>query len=170
MLNQYCAHSFVRNWQLLFLNQWMGENDHRKYFMSYQWMLQYQWGLNSQPPAHLSDAHSAELPRPAEWMGINDFFQWVTKLLLILTVKCIPQRQLFPWCHIWFITWEIGTYVLCEQLRSRSICISMQSDLGILCSLTYTTVFTDSVSRQQRPRSACTNVQADLSLCCLQTA
>ena len=31
--NQYCAHSFARNWQLPFLNQRKGENDHRKYFM-----------------------------------------------------------------------------------------------------------------------------------------
>ena len=33
MVNQYCAHSFARNWQLPFLNQWKGENDRRKYFM-----------------------------------------------------------------------------------------------------------------------------------------
>ena len=32
-VNQYCAHSFARNWQMPFLNQWKGENDHRKYFM-----------------------------------------------------------------------------------------------------------------------------------------
>ena len=30
--NQYCAHSFARNWQLPFLNQRKGENDCRKYF------------------------------------------------------------------------------------------------------------------------------------------
>ena len=33
MVNQYCAHSFARNWQLPFLNQQKGENDRRKYFM-----------------------------------------------------------------------------------------------------------------------------------------
>ena len=33
MVNQYCAQSFARNWQLPFLNQRKGENDHRKYFM-----------------------------------------------------------------------------------------------------------------------------------------
>ena len=31
----------------------------------------------------------------------------------------------------------------------------MQSNLGIVCSSTYTTVSTDSVSGQRRPRSAC---------------
>ena len=31
--NQYCAHSLARNWQLPFLNQQKGENDHRKYFI-----------------------------------------------------------------------------------------------------------------------------------------
>ena len=33
MVNQYCAHSFARNWQLPFLNQQKGENERRKYFM-----------------------------------------------------------------------------------------------------------------------------------------
>ena len=33
MVNQYCAYSFARNWQLPFLNQQKGEIDHRKYFM-----------------------------------------------------------------------------------------------------------------------------------------
>ena len=32
VVNQYCAHSFARNWQLPFLNQRKGENDRRKYF------------------------------------------------------------------------------------------------------------------------------------------
>ena len=32
VVNQYRAHSIARNWQLPFLNQWKGENDHRKYF------------------------------------------------------------------------------------------------------------------------------------------
>ena len=33
MVNQYCAHSFARNWQLSFLSQRKGENDRRQYFM-----------------------------------------------------------------------------------------------------------------------------------------
>ena len=32
-VNQYCAYSFARNWQLPFLDQLMGENDHRKNLM-----------------------------------------------------------------------------------------------------------------------------------------
>ena len=40
----------------------------------------------------------------------------------------------------------------------------MQSGVVILCSLTSTTVTTDSVNRQQRTRSACLTVQADLGL------
>ena len=32
-VNQYCAHSFARNWQLPFSNQRKGENDRKKYFM-----------------------------------------------------------------------------------------------------------------------------------------
>ena len=30
-VNQYCAHSFTRNWQLLFLNQRKRENDRKKF-------------------------------------------------------------------------------------------------------------------------------------------
>ena len=33
MVNQYCVHSFARNWQFPFLNQLKGENDRRKYLM-----------------------------------------------------------------------------------------------------------------------------------------
>ena len=33
LLTSTCAHFFARNWQLPFLNQRMGENDSRKYFM-----------------------------------------------------------------------------------------------------------------------------------------
>ena len=35
-MGQYCAHSFAKNWQLPFLNQRKGENDRRKYFMSFR--------------------------------------------------------------------------------------------------------------------------------------
>ena len=39
VVNQYCAHSFARNWQLLFLNQPKGENDHRKKFNLHERIL-----------------------------------------------------------------------------------------------------------------------------------
>ena len=45
-------------------------------------------------------------------------------------------------------------FVRCELRRSRSACASVQSDLGSLCSLTYTAVSIDSLSRQRRPSSA----------------
>ena len=51
-----------------------------------------------------------------------------------------------------------------RALRSRSVFASVQSNLGIFCLLTYTTVSTDSVSGQQRTRSACRIVQADPGL------
>ena len=46
LVNQYCAHSFTRNWQLPFLNQRKGENDRRKYFIInlYKKMLPTRWG------------------------------------------------------------------------------------------------------------------------------
>ena len=40
----------------------------------------------------------------------------------------------------------------------------MQSDWGILCLSTYTTVSIDSISGQQMLRSASTNLQADQGL------
>ena len=46
----------------------------------------------------------------------------------------------------------------------------VQSDAGIFCSSTYTTVSIDSVSGQRRPRSACANAQADQGLSCPQIA
>ena len=52
-------------------------------------------------------------------------------------------------------THKKGPYANCRQHRSRSACASVQSDLGILCSSTYTTVSTDSVSKQWWPKSAC---------------
>ena len=57
---QYCAHSFARNWQLPFLNQWKGENDHRKYFMinPHERMLPTSSGLNPRSPGLQSDGAS----------------------------------------------------------------------------------------------------------------
>ena len=52
--------------------------------------------------------------------------------------------------------------------RSRLACASVQSNLGIFCMSTYTTVSTDSVSGQRRPRSACAYAQADQGLRCPQ--
>ena len=66
-INQYCAHSFTRNWQLPFLNQWKGENDLvlRKYFMIslHEKRFMTQQGSNLQPPDHHLDTHPTETPR-----------------------------------------------------------------------------------------------------------
>ena len=65
MVYQCCAHSFARNWQLPFLNQWKGENNRRKYFMinPHERKLLTQLGLNPQPPDHQSNPHPTEPPR-----------------------------------------------------------------------------------------------------------
>ena len=49
------------------LNEWKGENDHRKYFMIslHERMLPSRRGSNPQPPDHQSDEHPTEPPRPA---------------------------------------------------------------------------------------------------------
>ena len=61
-----------------------------------------------------------------------------------------------------------GPHAICGQCRSRSACPSVQSNLGIFCWSIYTTVSTDSVSRQRRHRSACVYELADQGLHCLQ--
>ena len=70
---KYCAHSFARNWQLPFLNQWKEQNDHRKYFMVnlHKRILPVRRWSNPQPPDHQSDTHPTESPRPACVVGIN---------------------------------------------------------------------------------------------------
>ena len=52
------AHSFARNWQLPFLNQWKGENERRKYFLInlHERMLQVPAGIE---PATCSPAGPA---------------------------------------------------------------------------------------------------------------
>ena len=67
VVNQYCAHSFPRNWQLSFLNEQKDENDSRKYFMInlHERMLLTWQGLNPQAPDHQSDAHPTEPSRQA---------------------------------------------------------------------------------------------------------
>ena len=68
-VNKYCAHSFAINWQLPFLNQWKGENDHRKHFMINlhgKILLLTRQGWNPQPPDDQLDAHPTEQQRPAK--------------------------------------------------------------------------------------------------------
>ena len=67
MVDQYCAHSFARNWQLPFLNKRKGENDHRKYFMInlQEMLLLTRQGSNRQPLDHQWDAPPTEPPRQA---------------------------------------------------------------------------------------------------------
>ena len=70
VVNQYCAYSFARNWQLPFLNQWKEENDRRKYFHD-----QSPWknvadpvrGSNPQPPDHLTHIQLSHWDQPYRW-------------------------------------------------------------------------------------------------------
>ena len=86
-LNQYCAHSFTRNWQLPHELADKGDNESRKYFMInlHGRMLPTQWGLNLQPPDHQSNAHPTESLRLA--LGYWHFMQivsWIDSLLVML--------------------------------------------------------------------------------------
>ena len=67
-VDQYCAHSFARNWQLPFLNQQKGENDRRKNFMIKSPQKNV---ANLQPPDHQSDVHPTEPPIPASALFVQ---------------------------------------------------------------------------------------------------
>ena len=63
-----------------------------------------------------------------------------------------------------------GPCAIYGQRKSRSVCIYVQSNLGIFSLSTYTTVSTESVSRQQQQDQPVLmdNAQADQGLHCLQ--
>ena len=65
MVNQYCAHSFARNWQLFFLNQRKGENDRRKYFM-----IKSPWKKVADP---------AGVKLTTSWSPVKRTSNWATK-------------------------------------------------------------------------------------------
>ena len=76
--NQCCAYSFVRNWQLLFLNQLKGVNDRRKYSMInlHEKILSIlSRPSNPQLPDHQTDAHPTEPKRPALDVLANDVLE-----------------------------------------------------------------------------------------------
>ena len=86
-----CAHSFGRNWQMPFLNQQKGENDHRKYVMinCHERMLPTRWGSNPQSPDHQSDTYPTEPPRLA-WG--SDLFLQIQLTLAISTLLISNNR------------------------------------------------------------------------------
>ena len=67
-VNKYCAHSFTRNWQLPFLNQWKGENDCRKYFM-----------INLHEGKLLTNVLSFNQTANACWSGLSLLTQWCSE-------------------------------------------------------------------------------------------
>ena len=87
-LPSICAHAFARNWQLPFLNQRKGKNDHRKYFMikRHERMMPFCWGSNMWPPDLQSDAHLTEPTRPT-W-SIHD---------LVYSQTSMARTALGPW-------------------------------------------------------------------------
>ena len=104
------------------------------------------------------------------------WWRLIMKLFLLLPFpfrwfkkgSCLVQEEVLdiPLMH----NAQKRPYTVCGQRRSRSACASVQSDLNILCSATYTTVSIDSVSGQWRSWSACAYAQADLDLHCPQIA
>ena len=74
-VNQYCAHSFVRNWKRPFLNQRKGENDRRKYFMInlHERMLPPSRGRTRDLLVSSRTAHPTEPPRPAKKINSGTF-------------------------------------------------------------------------------------------------
>ena len=95
MVNQYCAHSSARNWQLPFLNQKKGENDRTKYFLInlYERMLPISAGV-----------------KPAtSWSPVGCASNWVTK----------ASSQKLPFVHFDQDMKAIKTYVtICNTINN----------------------------------------------------
>ena len=119
MVNQYCAHSFARNWQLPFLKQQKGEDGRRKYFMInlHDRMLPIQWGSNPQPPDHQSYVHPTEPARPAMYI-----FWSVQEYLLCRHVSSCSGWTFRVWMHFLskyfcFLSEKGSTLRLCSQVE-----------------------------------------------------
>ena len=82
MVNQYCAHSFARSWQLPFLNLGKGENDLRKYFT-----------INS-PWKNVTDL--AGVKPATSWPPVERASNWATKagsMHIIILTHCISKKK-----------------------------------------------------------------------------
>ena len=80
-LTSTCAHSFIRNWQLPFLNQQKGENDHRKYFMinlheTEQWPQWLSWMRRPTGDQEVAGSTPAEVSNILSWRLIAQY--WLT--------------------------------------------------------------------------------------------
>ena len=132
MVNQYCAHSFARNWQLPFLNQQKAENDGRKYFMIdlHKRILLTRWGLNPQPPDHQSDTHPTEPPRPAK---LCLFYPKVIHITCILVENNIPNIKTLLSTNIFFFFKNYANidrfYLKVDQLINTSVQNSMSKHI-----------------------------------------
>ena len=65
-------------------------------------------------------------------------------IVYIVTCSCILAHHRINWVAIW----ENGSYVICEQHVYRSTCATSKLDQGVLCSLSYLTVYSDSEGGQ----------------------
>ena len=94
MVNQYCAHSFARNWQLPFLNERKVENDRRKYFMInlHERMLPTSAGFEPVTSWSPRTALPTEPPRSAasvvaKVLGVNFTFLFIISYPYLLAEK-----------------------------------------------------------------------------------
>ena len=98
-VNQYCVHSFARNWQLPFLNQRKGGNDRRKYLWSISTTECCRpRGSNPRPPDHQSDTHPTEPSRPAKWTE----YTWYCLFYLFIFFFHILQVLQLLWIPVFF--------------------------------------------------------------------
>ena len=101
MVNQYCAHSFARNWQLPFLNQQKRDNDPRKYFMInlYEIMLP-TWRGSWSPVRGVSElSHRGRHPGIIINKLKKSFKEWQSHWTEICTTYC---HQIWHTLLTWF--------------------------------------------------------------------
>ena len=162
MVNQYCAHSFARNWQLPFLNQRKGKNDHRKYFMInlHERMLPTSAGVEpatswspTVPPRsalsmcttnHLSGEKCANQEFVVHHMYMHVYINRYNRIFYRTY-----RRFLLTTCVLrWILSREIVPYAIWKQLNY--VFVVVQPNKGLYRLPVHSTVHHSSVGQRRR--------------------
>ena len=112
-INQYCAYSFARNWQLPYLNQRKGENDCRKYFVQSP-------RKNVADPAGVEPGTSwSQVGRASNWATENGFSAKILVYMPHLMIKVLSRGS---WARnhslglgwSWYVTMCHGGHLDCH--------------------------------------------------------
>ena len=105
-VNQHCAHSSARNWQLPFLNQREGENDRRKYFMInlHERMLPTLAGVELTTSCRM--AHPTEPPRPQFFVMSQLYIHENLVIIQLLFQKILCRQESVTEFSVFLLLWS----------------------------------------------------------------